>query len=121
MEWIAPLAQVIIALGIVNVWVVRYGRPTPYRPGDAGNMEEEFARYGLPGWMRTAVGGAKLGLAALLLLGIVVTPVSAPAAAAMAVLMVGAILAHVRVRDPWMKSVPAFVMLLLSTVVIYSA
>jgi hypothetical protein len=40
------------------------------------------------------------------------------AGGAIAVMMVSAIAAHLRVNDPLMKSLPAFLMLLLSTVVV---
>jgi hypothetical protein len=39
------LCQVIIALGIFNVWIVRYGKETSWRGGDAINMQEEFSAY----------------------------------------------------------------------------
>ena len=118
MTTVAVLSQVLIALGIYNVWVLRHDRPTPYRPDGASNMSEEFARYGLPGWARRVVGGAKLLLAGLLVVGVFFTPVAVPAATLMALLMIGAVAAHVRVRDPLVRSVPALVMLLLSTAVI---
>lgn len=115
---LAILAQLIIALGIINVWVIRRNRPTPYRPDGASDIREEFARYGLPTWAPTAVGATKLSLAALLLVGIVYADVALPAAAAMAALMIGAVLAHVKVRDPLIKAVPALGMLALSLVVV---
>ena len=48
METAILVIQVVIALGILNVWVLRYGKATGWRGGDAKNMEEEFAVYGLP-------------------------------------------------------------------------
>ena len=118
MSTVAIIAQVIIALGIFNVWIVRRDRSTPYRPEGASNMEEEFRRYGLPDWVRVAVGSTKVTLAVLLLFGILFTPLAVGAAALMALLMLSAVFAHVRVGDPWMKSVPAALMLTLSAVVI---
>lgn len=115
---LAILAQVILALGIFNVWVIRRNRPTPYRPDGALDIEEEFARYGLPEWAPTVVGTTKLALAALLLIGVVYAEVALLAATGMAALMVGAVWAHVRVRDPLMKAVPALGMLTLSLVVV---
>ena len=67
MNEISIVAQVIIALGIVNVWVLRSDKPTPWRPDGASNLREEFAKYGWPDWMRKGVGIAKLTLAALLI------------------------------------------------------
>ena len=118
MSSFAILLQLALALTIVNVWVFRYGRPTPFRPEGANNMREEFARYGLPSWMRSATGIAKLSLAALLIAGIWIQPISPWAAAALAVLMVGAIAAHAKVGDPIRKSLPALSMLVLCLLVV---
>ncbi|NNF25907.1 MAG: DoxX family protein [Gemmatimonadetes bacterium] len=118
MTTIAVLSQLIIALGIVNVWVLRRERATAYRPAGAHNIREEFEQYGFPSWAPVAVGGAKLILAGLLIVGIFIPAVAAPAAVLMAALMVGAIGAHIKVGDPLKKSVPAAAMLLLSILVI---
>jgi uncharacterized membrane protein len=118
MTLLAAAAQIIIALGIFNVWILRRNRATPYRPAGAVNIQEEFARYGLPEWACSVVGATKLSLAVLLLVGLAFAPVALPAAALTAVLMAGAIWAHVRVRDPIVNAAPAFAMLLLSTLVV---
>ncbi len=118
MSLVAAASQIIIALGIFNVWLIRRGRSTPYRPDGAANLAEEFRRYGLPDWARVAIGTTKVALAILLLIGLVVTPVTLPAAALMSVLMAGAIVAHLKVRDPLTKAAPAAIMLLLSLVVV---
>lgn len=117
------LLQLVLAFTIVNVWIFRYGKPTPFRPSGANNMREEFARYGLPGWMRSLTGFAKLTLAALLIAGIWVEPIAPWAAAALGLLMAGAIAAHVKVGDPVRKSLPALSMLVLCVLVVvaYSA
>lgn len=118
MSFIAAAAQIIIALGIFNVWILRRDRPTGYRPDGAGSIAEEFERYGFPDWVRAAVGSTKLALAAALLVGVVYAQVAVPAAVLMGALMFGAIVAHVRVRDPLVKSLPALGMLLLSGIVV---
>ena len=118
MTTLAIVAQVIIALGIANVWIIRRNRPTPYRPEGARDIREEFARYGLPKWAPAAVGTTKLVLAVLLLIGVVYAEVAVPAAAGMAALMVGAVWAHASVRDPLIKAVPALTMLTLSLLVV---
>lgn len=111
------VAQVVIALGIANVWLVRSKRSTAFRGGAAKTMEEEFAVYGLSPTMMRLVGAAKLGLAALLVVGIWVPVLVRPAAIAMALLMVGAVSMHVKVKDPPVKALPASVMLVLSVFV----
>jgi uncharacterized membrane protein YphA (DoxX/SURF4 family) len=118
MTTLAIACQIIVALGIFNVWLVRRDRPTAYRPEGASNIEEEFRRYGLPGWAWVVVGVVKVSLAVLLLVGVFVPSVAPIAGGAMALMMVSAIAAHIRVNDPPVKSLPAFLMLLLSTVVV---
>ena len=118
MSTVAVLSQIVIALGIVNVWVLRRERATAYRPVGARNIQEEFEQYGFPSWAPAVVGGTKIALAALLVVGIFVPAVTAPAAALMAMLMVGAIGAHLKVGDPLVKSGPALLMLILSVLVL---
>ena len=119
MEWIVWLFQVVIALGIFNVWIIRFGKPTEYRGGEAQNMNDEFVAYGLPAWSLYVVGGAKLLLAVLLLVGIWFPPVTQPAALVMAGLMVGAIAMHFKVKDPIKRAFPAFAMLVMSCIVAF--
>lgn len=117
MENLTLIAQVVVALVLLNVWLVRSRRPTEYRPGDAKNMTEEFARYGLPEWSMWTVGFAKVGLALLLIAGIWAAPLTRPAAIGVALLMLGAVVMHTRVGDPIKKSVPALTLLVLSLLV----
>ena len=106
----ALACQVLIAIVIFNVWVFRRNRMTPYRPEGAGNLEEEFSAYGLPDWVRLGVGATKLLLASLLLIGLFVIPVARVSSGLLALLMVAAVAAHFRVRDPFIKAVPAIFM-----------
>lgn len=110
--------QILLAAGIFNVWVLRRNRSTPFRPAGADNIREEFARYGLPEWAVGSVGAVKVGLAALLLVGVVIPAVALPSAAALTLMMSAAIVAHVRVGDPIVKSMPAAAMLLMSAAVV---
>lgn len=117
MATIVIVAQVVIALGIANVWLVRFGKATPYRGGAATNMREEFAAYGLPSAAVYVIGGLKLLLAAALIVAIWVPEIRQPAAIGMAVLMLGALGMHVKVKDPITKSLPAAAMLVLALLV----
>jgi hypothetical protein len=62
--------QLIVAAGLINVWIFRNSMSTDYRGGDAQNLKEEFAEYGLPGWVYYLIGTLKLLSAALLILSI---------------------------------------------------
>ena len=84
----------------------------------ACERSEEFAAYGLPNWFMLLVGTMKISAALLLIAGIWFPALVLPAASTVAVLMVGAVLMHIRVRDPWSKSVPATMVLALCLVIV---
>lgn len=120
MRTAAIICQLVVALGVMNVWLLRQGKPTPWRPEGAQNMAEEFQRYGFPDGMRKLIGAAKLILAVMLILGIWYPSLAVAAGIAMAVLMAGAVGSHLRVRDPLMKSLPSFTLLLISLFIAYA-
>jgi len=111
------VAQFIIAIVILSVWLLRSQKATAYRGGDAKNMKEEFAVYGLPEWFMYVVGAVKVGLALALIVGIWQPAIVQPAAFAMAALMTGAMLMHIKVKDTLIKTLPSLVMLGLSAFV----
>ena len=120
MEVILIAAKVIIAAGIVNVWIIRFNKASDYRGGSATSMREEFAAYGLSEGVMRLVGFLKLLLAALLVIGIWVEPLVAPAATGMALLMIGALAMHFKIGDPTIKLVPALLMLVLTIIVLFA-
>ena len=65
MDTVVTVIQIVVALGIVNVWILRPGRSTGWRGGQAKNMKEEFAVYGLPAWF-IATLFSLLGIASLI-------------------------------------------------------
>ncbi|MFM8999179.1 MAG: DoxX family protein [Actinomycetota bacterium] len=106
--------QVVIAVAVAIVWLVRPNTPSPFRGGSATTIREEFVVYGLPDWSFGAVRAAKLACAALLVVGLAVPSLTPIGAFGMAAFMVGAVAMHVKVRDPLMKSLPAAALLVLS-------
>lgn len=119
METVIKIIQVVIGLGLLNVWLIRANRQTPYRGGDAQNMREEFANYGLPYWFMILIGVLKVGFAILLLVGLWFPSLAYISAIGIILLMAGALAMHIRVSDPLIKSLPAFVLLALSLVIIF--
>ncbi|GAC1656271.1 MAG: hypothetical protein NVS4B3_21880 [Gemmatimonadaceae bacterium] len=103
MHTLAAVSQVIIALSIVIVWVFRYN-----------NVVDEFREYRLPNTVRNMVGATKIALSTLLIVGIWIPTLVVIPALLMALLMLGAQLAHVSVRHAWYKSAPSFTLMLLS-------
>ena len=111
MEILGTVLQIIVALGLLNVWLIRATKSTPYRGGDAENITEEFATYGLPSFMIYVVGGLKVIIALAMLVGIWIKALVIPAAAVLIVLMIGAFVMHLKVKDPFKKAVPSLLML----------
>ncbi len=111
MQYILIGLQIIVAAGILNVWLIRAGKSTPFRGGNAKNMREEFAAYGLPYWFMCMVGVLKVGLALALLLAIWIHSLAQPAAIGLGVLMLGAFFMHLKVKDPVQKAFPSLAVL----------
>ncbi len=118
MEFLRIALLLVVALGILNVWLLRAGQSTAFRGGDAHSLREEFASYGLPVWFMVFIGALKVGLALLLLAAIWLPHLAAPAAIALGVLMLGALAMHLRVHDPLKKSFPALAVLFLCLVIV---
>ena len=114
MNIVISLLQIAAAFGLLNVWLLRFQHSTAYRGGNARSMREEFAVYGLPGWFTYVIGTLKIGSALCLIAGLWLHVLVFPAALLIAVLMLGALAMHLKIRDPLKKSVPALVMLALS-------
>ena len=118
MTTFAVALHLIIALGVINVWFIRRDKATGFRPDGASKIAEESRWYGVSDSFRRSMGVTKLTLAALLVVGVTYAPLGAAAAAGMVLLMSGAIVAHISVRDPVVKSVPALLMLPMSAALV---
>jgi hypothetical protein len=117
MSSIVLLCQIVIAIGIVNVWLFRFGRETAWRGGEATSMKEEFQAYGLPLWFMYGIGLLKITFASLLIAGLWVPGLSFYGALGLVALMTGAVAMHLKIRDPLRKALPAISMLAMSTLV----
>ena len=120
MNNLAFAIQILIALAMFDVWLVRYNRPLRARGGDAKTMAEEFKVYGLPDWLLPVVRVLKLGSGALMLVGIWYPVAAVIGGLALIVLMAAAIVMHFKVKDPLLKAVPATFFFLLSCYVVYA-
>jgi DoxX-like family len=107
----ARMLELVVGLGLLNVWLVRARSATAYRGGSAQTLRQEFAAYGLPVSAFYIVGTLKV-VAGVILLAAVWMPMPARlAATVVAGLMVGALAMHMKAKDPARKSVPAALML----------
>ena len=106
MEKIAIYSQIVIAISVINVWVFRFD-----------NIVKEFKQYGLSDTLRNIVGAFKISLSTLLVVGIFYEDVILVSSLSMAFLMICAQIAHIKARNPLMKYVPSFILLLLSLLI----
>ena len=118
MEIIKIILQLIVGLGILNVWLLRFKSKTSYRGGNAGNMKEEFKAYGLPEVMVYAVGFIKISLAIMLITGIWIKSLIDPAAIGMGLMMLGAIIMHLKIKDSFKQTLPAVILLVLCALIV---
>jgi hypothetical protein len=119
MDYLEIALKLIVGLSILNVWLIRANKSTPYRGGDSKNITDEFAVYGLSKPIMIVVGTVKVILAILLLASIYYPSVEMIGAVGIAVLMLGAVGMHLKVGDPLMKSFPAALFLALSVVIYF--
>ena len=111
---LVQICQIVVGCGLLNVWLLRFNKATAYRGGKASSMLEEFAAYGLPAWSCYLVGFLKVASAFALLAGLLYPVLILPAASIVAALMAGAIVMHLKVADPFKKSLPSISLLALS-------
>ena len=122
------IIKLIIGLGLINVWVLRYNKKTEYRGGAANNMLEEFHSYGLSRSFMFLIGFFKISLSLVLILSVLISDFTFEILGGinlssivfyglclMSVVMVGSVLMHLKIKDPFKKSIPAFLMFLMST------
>ena len=124
---IETIIKLIISLSVINVWVFRSSRPTFWRGGDANSMAEEFKAYGLSTTVMSIVGGLKILFSCLLLITLIIPPtfnshnemIEMVGLIGIATTMTGAIIMHIKINDAPIKSLPAFIFLLLSLFLLY--
>lgn len=117
MEYVIVALKLIVGFSILNVWLVRAKKPTPYRGGDANNIIEEFQNYGLPAWFTYVIGTAKVFLAIMLIVSVFYPGIGTYAAYGIAFLMLGAVAMHVKIGDPPVKAFPALTFLAFSLLI----
>lgn len=110
-----------VSILVTNVWLFRFNKETPFRGGDATNMIEEFATYGLDINIMYLIGTLKIFASLGLIIGVFKTKVSAYSSLLMAILMIGAIYFHFKISDPAIKYFPSVLMLICSIFIYFSS
>ncbi len=115
------ILQLIISIGLINVWLFRFNKATEYRGSTAQNMKEEFIAYGLPEWSMYLVGFLKVAIAIMLIVSIWVEVLLLYNLIVLAGLMIAAVFMHLKVKDPIKKSYPALSILFMIALIMYFA
>jgi hypothetical protein len=110
MENIIQLAQIIVAISVIYVWVFRYH-----------NVLTEFNQFGLNDITRNAVGASKISLATLLITGIWFPSLVLIPAILMGLLMISAQYFHFKIKNPLIKHLPSLLLLLLCVFIIFNS
>lgn len=120
MNYLIIIFQIIVALSILNVWLIQNKKPTRWRGGNATTIIEEFEVYGLSKQMCYIIGFLKITFAILLLVAIWFPVVKQLAALGLAALLLGSIAMHIKIKDPLLKSFPAALFLVLCLIIAFA-
>jgi hypothetical protein len=111
--------KIIIGISILNVWLIQSNKHTKWRGGNATTIIEEFNVYGLSKSFYVTIYILKVSLAILLLASIQFDVLTLVSSLGLALLLLGSILMHVKVKDAWYKSFPAFLFMLMNLVIAF--
>ena len=97
--------KTLVAGSIFFVWVVRYQ-----------NIIEEFKAFGLPAWLRDLVGILKLSFILMLLSSD--SNAVLLGASGITVLMLAALLTHLKIKNPFYKMLPSMSLMILCLIIL---
>ena len=103
---------------MLNVWLLRSNRPTQWRGAGSASLKEEFEAYGLSIGIMKTVGTVKILLSLLIIASLFYKPLENISVTGMAVMMLGAIAMHIKIKDHIKRSFPALFFLILSLAVL---
>ena len=106
-NYLVEALKIVVTVAIFFVWVVRYD-----------NIKKEFVQYGLPTWVRDLVGILKISFVALLQFPDV--EYTRMGSLGITILMLGAVLTHVRMKSDFRMYIPSVAMLGISLIILAS-
>ncbi|EAR12915.1 hypothetical protein PI23P_09815 [Polaribacter irgensii 23-P] len=113
--------KIIVSISILNVWLLQKNKATKWRGGTAKTIFEEFEVYGFSKQFCYIIGTLKVALALILLISIQLDALTLIGSLGLSLLLFGSILAHIKIKDIWYKSFPAFLFIVLNLIIAYSA
>ena len=118
-DYILIILKLIVGLSILNVWLIQPKKATKWRGGDAKTLMEEFKVYGLSKTLCYVVGFLKVGLALILLASIKFESLTLIGSIGLALLLLGSVIMHIKVKDELFKSFPALLFIVINLVIIF--
>jgi hypothetical protein len=109
METIIKVAQLVVGISVLFVWVFRFD-----------NVVKEFKQFGLSDLMRSIVGASKIALATLLIAGIWYPSFVQIPSILMGIFMISAQYFHFRANNPFIKRIPSAIFLILCAFIAYT-
>ena len=113
--------KIIVGISILNVWLLQKNKVTKWRGGEAQTIFEEFEVYGFSKQFCYVIGFLKVSLALLLLASIRFQVLALVGSLGLAILLLGSILMHFKIKDPLYKSFPAFLFFVMNLLIAYTA
>lgn len=110
MNMVSIIIQIILALGFLMFGASKLG---------SKQMVDEFTRYGMPQWFRVITSLLEIAGAALLVAGIWNDSLIAIGGLLLAVIMAGAVITHLRIKDPVSKIGMPIILLILTLVIVF--
>ena len=111
------LLKILIPSTVLVVWLLRQNVASTFRAGGVSNLKDEFAFYGLSNEIFYLTGVLKTTLAITLFASIWIEHLTVISSIGIAFFMLSAFFCHIKVRDNFYRSVPSFVMFVLSLTV----
>tara|TARA_R100001369_G_scaffold88920_1_gene126015 strand:- start:333 stop:710 length:378 start_codon:yes stop_codon:yes gene_type:complete len=120
-DYIIIVLKVSVGLSILNVWLIQPKKTTKWRGGNAKTILEEFEVYGLSKSFCYVIGFLKVSLALILLGSIQFESLTLIGSLGLALLLLGSIIMHFKVKDQLFKSFPAFLFIVMNLVIAYAS
>jgi len=111
--------QIIVSFVILNVWLFRSEKPSKFRGSTAKNLREEFVKYGLSDNCYKCIKFVKPAFALILLFGTIFPYCTQIGAIGLSILLFGSIWMHYRVRDKFIKYIPALFLFSICILIIF--
>lgn len=106
MKIFLSLAQLVLALSVAYVWILRYD-----------NVVKEFKQFGLSDLTRNFVGVLKIALSTLLIAGIWHSALVQIPSILMGMFMIAAQYFHFKIKNPFTKHLPSLILLILCAII----